>query len=868
MDSKFFSREAKTQRRLDRLQKIADGFATSHMLPGNDEKVLDRRELPQQAISLVSDFLSQFIWPLPPQLTYHGLRMATRDENTPAIDADAQVIISARVVTNSGCRKEVEIPIFVRENQLLEPAVMIVDGIPRIIAQSLVDEIVKPRTFKQKIDPRGGLFAPPMDQEARQFYLSMPDELKVQDRYNRGMFSVAEKRTAQDPDDDLDQPSGSVEIAYYIPGKGSWKRKQFDSQQKAEAWVEKLREKEGDDVEVRWERTSSIRHKQAAAIAYMSRNKWNSLDHETQSQYRERWDALSPSEQEEVTRKYQDHGNLPYWLTDEEVDRLFGMRGEGRGWWDAMSSEEQEKYLRDAPHPPMTNEYWWEKQSPEERLRYLEEMDFPRRGSSKRVSQEQSHIVDTDSGTTLCESGQGGVDIGEFAEQTDFQGNPKQFELWCPDCVAVYKALQFVNRSTKRRAQDEPAPPPSMLVDLDADQLNTLLHYWQRKEDDPKAQQIIPWIEQALQQKQARVAALKPGYEIRLLDDPGPFFVVPNTNQRAYFYYKKDEEFTVKEMDKNGRPVIESQDGSRAALVEEEGGYEPVQPTLPGIASRQAQARRAQRYDPGTRVTVSGNPARVLEQIHEPTGNGAFDGTYRVEFLDGKTDVVPESKVKLDKDLQTERHMEASGASWPMPGEEVMQTPTGRWQYIWDADDKEPKYYHLDCDGYAGQDGDCELCGAPSPSSTRYETVGKGVYGPRSGAREGDGQPAEHNRDRKDDDFTPGQKVTFSQAYRDRTRGGPSYLIEKGTGVTIVRDVFEDGTSFEVRLENGTKVIVPNEVLKQAGKPSVDQVLREVEAMKSDGYSDLDISLAVRRKYPSVGEAAIHAAKERKLLDV
>jgi hypothetical protein len=45
---------------------------------------------------------------------------------------------------------------------------------------------------------------------------------------------------------------GEYEIAYRIPGKGGWKRKVFDSKSKMERWVDKLIEKEGDDVEINW----------------------------------------------------------------------------------------------------------------------------------------------------------------------------------------------------------------------------------------------------------------------------------------------------------------------------------------------------------------------------------------------------------------------------------------------------------------------------------------------------------------------------------------------------------------------------------------------------------------------------------------
>ena len=193
-----FSPEARASRRLARLQQIAGAFSSSpSMLGDQSDEPLDRRSLPSAAIRLASDFLGQFDFPIPPQLVYRGVRTATRDEGTPAIEADAQVILSAQIITLTGCRRDIELPIVVRAGKLLEPSVMVVDGVPRIIAQSLVDEITRQGTFRQKVDPRGGMYAPPLDQEAYDAYNDLDDAFKTQDRYSRGLYSIAEKRTAQ-----------------------------------------------------------------------------------------------------------------------------------------------------------------------------------------------------------------------------------------------------------------------------------------------------------------------------------------------------------------------------------------------------------------------------------------------------------------------------------------------------------------------------------------------------------------------------------------------------------------------------------------------------------------------------------------------
>jgi hypothetical protein len=199
---KPFGPEDRARRRLARLQsfqKIADAFATSTALPGN-APVVDRKRLPQEAIRLVSDFLATLVWPMMPQLVYKGVRTASRDEDTPVEDADAQVLIAAKITTVSGVRREVEVPVVVRNGKLLEPSVMMVDGVPRIIAQSLVDELTRGGTFRQSVDPRGNIYGPPMDREAHERYLEQGDEFKARDRVSRGMYTVASRKAQLDPE--------------------------------------------------------------------------------------------------------------------------------------------------------------------------------------------------------------------------------------------------------------------------------------------------------------------------------------------------------------------------------------------------------------------------------------------------------------------------------------------------------------------------------------------------------------------------------------------------------------------------------------------------------------------------------------------
>lgn len=209
-----FGPEARALRRLERRTRIADAFSTSPFK--QDESYVERKDMPAAALRLAQDFLAQYQWPVLPMLSYRGTRVGTRDEQTPVEDTDAQIILSASVITASGVRKDMEIPIQVHNRKLLEPSVVILDGQPRILAQSLIDELVRTGTFKKKVDPRGHIFGPPLDREARDIYLETDEDLRTEEKFSRGMYSVATKKEAVTPrvDQVLEEVQTLVEEGY------------------------------------------------------------------------------------------------------------------------------------------------------------------------------------------------------------------------------------------------------------------------------------------------------------------------------------------------------------------------------------------------------------------------------------------------------------------------------------------------------------------------------------------------------------------------------------------------------------------------------------------------------------------------------
>jgi len=129
--------------------------------------------------------------------------------------------------------------------------------------------------------------------------------------------------------------------------------------------------------------------------------------------------------------------------------------------------------------------------------------------------------------------------------------------------------------------------------------------------------------------------------------------------------------------------------------------------------------------------------------------------------------------------------------------------------------------------------------GGPSgddPDAESYRPFTSG----RQAAHDEDGQPAQHNEERRQDDFSAGDTVAFATSFRNRTRGGPSYLIDSGTSAEVVRDVFEDGTRFEVRLSDGQLAIVPRETLRSARRTAQadEQTKRRIRQMVMQDISE------------------------------
>lgn len=96
----------------------------------------------KEAMDLVYGVISSYVWPSPPELTYAGLRRTDARMATKELDHGV-VTIAARVRTPMGVTLGIDVPVEIRNGQLLEPSIMFLSETPYVISQSSIDRIIR-----------------------------------------------------------------------------------------------------------------------------------------------------------------------------------------------------------------------------------------------------------------------------------------------------------------------------------------------------------------------------------------------------------------------------------------------------------------------------------------------------------------------------------------------------------------------------------------------------------------------------------------------------------------------------------------------------------------------------------------------------
>lgn len=180
-DNDYFSRENRLARRARRLAEFDTLSGTSHKAKGK----LTTQNAGQHAVQVARDLLNSFRMPSMPKLSYSGIRNAKTAQSSSKLE-DGVVTVFAEIRTISGVNVGFDIPMEIREGELMDPSVVVIDGAPRIIAQSTFDDLVE-RSTMYDLPPVRELYSAPIPQNAASDAYGNRMKMK---RVNTGLFSL------------------------------------------------------------------------------------------------------------------------------------------------------------------------------------------------------------------------------------------------------------------------------------------------------------------------------------------------------------------------------------------------------------------------------------------------------------------------------------------------------------------------------------------------------------------------------------------------------------------------------------------------------------------------------------------------------
>lgn len=137
------------------------------------------------ALLVVRNALSEYDLPTKVDLRYHGMHR-TSGHGAYAMD-EGIVMVQADFASMAGAKHSVEIPVVVKSGRMLDPSVLIHNGVKRIITQHTFDDIIGMGEFKQRVPDRLTMFSPPPGKDAKPAQRQVPI-------VNPGMYSVLPRR--------------------------------------------------------------------------------------------------------------------------------------------------------------------------------------------------------------------------------------------------------------------------------------------------------------------------------------------------------------------------------------------------------------------------------------------------------------------------------------------------------------------------------------------------------------------------------------------------------------------------------------------------------------------------------------------------
>lgn len=146
-------------------------------------KIDQNRNAHIKALELVSNLLDGFGLPTHPRLEFHGMIKAATSKD--GYIQDGIVRIAAVISTIMGHKANIDIPVVVRNKNLLEPAVFFYDGAPYVLCGPAINQLIKRGTLMKDSQHRQ-MFSAPVPTEVTREQLPRQPIINKDHMYNPG----------------------------------------------------------------------------------------------------------------------------------------------------------------------------------------------------------------------------------------------------------------------------------------------------------------------------------------------------------------------------------------------------------------------------------------------------------------------------------------------------------------------------------------------------------------------------------------------------------------------------------------------------------------------------------------------------------
>jgi hypothetical protein len=162
------SKLVRQQARREQFSKMSGAGASTRVAQTWDTRIQNKRKLTvhnasAEAIQTVRDIMNNMQFPGSLKLSYAGIRRTARGWDQTEIK-DGVITVHGQFRTQTGNHVYFDVPVEIRNGELLDPSVFIHEGNVKVIAQSSFSEIAKDHTTYED-RPIRGIYSPPLSKQ-------------------------------------------------------------------------------------------------------------------------------------------------------------------------------------------------------------------------------------------------------------------------------------------------------------------------------------------------------------------------------------------------------------------------------------------------------------------------------------------------------------------------------------------------------------------------------------------------------------------------------------------------------------------------------------------------------------------------------